>query len=436
MEWVAEGLVQNIQNDTGKLATSVAKERELSARYMSDLATNVSVFKNSPMNTTAKTDPYVSNQAVLRQLNKQVHEENLLQKSIIIIQQSSAHFEESLIRSIQSAWATYDEWLSRSSVTVQGAWRGLADQMNGLEADKEWLAFSARSDHLLDPETPLRSPDVIIYPAKEDPSVMGVHTGLLERKQRFTRTFKESYYVLTPAGFLHEYESSDMLGGKGPVFSLFLPMCTLGPPSTSTSKAHKFHIEGRKDGTGTTKTGGSVRKSLSLSGRSAHAWSFRARSHEEMMEWWNDIRMLCARYLVASEAMDRGGPIEAAVRSVGYETEEEETEEGSSVEEEEEEEGLYDDAREAVQEERVTEPPGYGEHEEVIHGYGVSTCFPRRDQFSDRSKEQDEKKVSRRPSKRQQEKAPEGKGPHPEVQRSSINGAGPAPAESRFHEDI
>ena len=83
--------------------------------------------------------------------------------------------------------------------------------------------------------------------------------------------------------------------------------------------------------------------------------------------------MLCARYLVASEAMDRGGPIEAAVRSVGYETEEEETEEGSSVEEEEDE-GLYDDAREAVQEERVTEPPSY-EPEEAVHSYGVSTSF-------------------------------------------------------------
>jgi len=67
---------------------------------------------------------------------------------------------------------------------------------------------------------------------------------------------------------------------------------------------------------------------------------------------------------------------------------------------------------------------------------GWAPLFPHRDQFSDRSGEQDEKKLGRRPSKRQQEKAPEGKGPHPEVQRSNVNGAGPAPAESRFHEDI
>jgi hypothetical protein len=49
--------VQNVQNDTGKLATNVAKERELSAKLVSELATSISVFKNTPMSITAKTDP-------------------------------------------------------------------------------------------------------------------------------------------------------------------------------------------------------------------------------------------------------------------------------------------------------------------------------------------------------------------------------------------
>lgn len=55
-----------------------------------------------------------------------------------------------------------------------------------------------------------------------------------------------------------------------------------------------------------------------------------------MMEWWNDIRMLVARYLVASEQIERSGPVAAAVRAAGYVSEEEEEEEaeGSSVEEE------------------------------------------------------------------------------------------------------
>ncbi|KAJ7154143.1 hypothetical protein C8R46DRAFT_911806 [Mycena filopes] len=349
--------IKNVQNDTGKLATNVAKERELSTRLIAELSSDISSFKNTPLAVTSKTDPYVANAAVVRQLTKQVHEENLLQKSIIIMQQNSAHFEEGIVRALQSAWQTYDEWQARNSASIASTHAGLSAHMASLAPDREWLAFSGRSDHLLDPDTPLRNPSTIIYPSKDDPSVGAVHTGLLERKKRYTRAYRERFFVLTPAGFLHEYASSDPMapGGREPLFSLFLPMCTLGPPSGANAKSHKFHIEGRKDGSGTTKAGGSVRRSLSLSRLRGgdHAWSFRARSREDMMEWWNDVRMLCARYLVASEQMERSGPVAAAVRAAGYVSEESDEEDGSSVEEEDEEdEGLeYADAD--------GEPPSY-----------------------------------------------------------------------------
>lgn len=58
-----------------------------------------------------------------------------------------------------------------------------------------------------------------------------------------------------------------------------------------------------------------------------------------MLEWWNDIRMLVARYLVASDQMERSGPVAAAVRQAGYISEDEddlsEQEDGSSLEEQE-----------------------------------------------------------------------------------------------------
>lgn len=360
----------------------MAKERELSAKYISELASHISAFKNTPMNVTSKSDPYVANMVVTRQLQKQVHEENLLQKSIIIMQQNSAHFEEGIVRAIQSAWQTFEEWQSRMSTSVQETWLHLGTHMASLAPDREWISFSARSDHLLDPETPLRDPENIVYPSKEDPSVIPVHTGLLERKKRFTRSYRESYFVLTPAGFLHEYSSSDPAssGGLAPMFSLFLPACTLGPPSPNNAKSHKFHIEGRKDGTGSTKTG-SFKLPLR---RGDHAWSFRARSREDMMEWWNDIRMLCARYLVASEQMERSGPVAAAVRAAGYVSEDdddeddEEEEEGSSVEEEEaEDDDLYEQAKGG--EDVEANPPSYSHPEKAnggiemgANGYAVS----------------------------------------------------------------
>jgi hypothetical protein len=408
---------------------------------------------------------YVGNLAVVRQLHKQVNEENALQKSIIIMQQNSAHFEEGIVRAIQSAWQTFDEWQSRMSASVQDTWRALGVHMASIPADHEWISFSARSDHLLDPDTPLRNPEAIIYPSKEDPSVIAVHTGYLERKKRFTRTYRESYFVLSPSGFLHEYSSSDPMQATSPLFSLFLPLCTLGPAASTGAKSHKFHIEGRKDGAGSIKTG-SLRN---IGRRSNYAWSFRARSHEDMMEWWNDIRMLCARYLVASDALERSGPIAAAVRAAGYLSEEEEAEEeeGSSVEEEQHEgdeedilpPGAFHDDLHEVDDD--TEPPSYRGHPHGLEtGYLVRSrvlphfiasdyhmpCPAQNDKKARGTPSPDDGGgVSRRPSQRQQEKAPEGRAPH------SVNGAVDADTEAdgagpiddanvgttgRFHESL
>jgi hypothetical protein len=154
--------IKNVQNDTGKLAATVAKERELSTKAIADLARAIGAVTNTPMSVAAKEDPFAVNLAVNRQLQRQVNEENALQKSIIIMQQNSAHFEEGIVRSIQSAWQTFDEWQSRMSTSVQETWRTLGVNMAQLMPDREWISFAARSDHLLDPETPLRNPDVSV----------------------------------------------------------------------------------------------------------------------------------------------------------------------------------------------------------------------------------------------------------------------------------
>jgi hypothetical protein len=316
------------------------------------------------------------------------------------MQQNSAHFEEGLVRALQSAWATFDEWQSRMSATVQDTWRAMGTSLAALAPDAEWIEFAARSDQLVDPDTPLRNPLAIQYPSKTDPAVLAVHTGYLERKKRFTRSYKEGYYVLTPAGFLHEYASSDPARDAEPLWSLFLPACTLGPPSKASnlSGSHKFHIEWKRnprEGTVGKPTG---LKRLSTLGRSnASAYSFRARSHAEMMEWWNDVRMLCSRYLVASEEVTRQGPVMAAVRQAGYVSESEsESEEGSSVEEEREE--AYVDAQADV-----GSLPAYDHHTPIKAGQGA-------EQQNGYTLTDDG--VKRRPSKRQMEKAPEGRSPH------------------------
>ena len=93
-------------------------------------------------------------------------------------------FEASLIQALQSAWATFNEWRTRMDNSVGEIWNNLHRDMSALPPDREWISFAAREDHLVDPETPLRDPQVINYPSKDDPSVIPVHSGMLERKKR------------------------------------------------------------------------------------------------------------------------------------------------------------------------------------------------------------------------------------------------------------
>ncbi|KAM0747057.1 hypothetical protein T439DRAFT_293287 [Meredithblackwellia eburnea MCA 4105] len=322
--------IRNIQQDTGKLAAAVAKERETSTKMITDLARSITMLKNTPMHVHAKEDPWYvyTNSLVARQLQKQVHEENALQKSIIIMQQNSEHFEEGVVRAIQMAWSTFDEWNSRTSSQVQETWAIMGQQMRSVAPTTEWIAFASRNEYLLDPDTPLRNPLTINYPGKDDPSVIPVHQGILERKKRYTRTYKEAFYILTPAGYLHEHASSDLSKHPNPELSLFLPECTLGAPTNANARSHKFYVEGKKA------IGGDVGQKNGIFSTDV-SFVFRARSHDEMLEWWNDCKQLSKVYLTASEPFDRSGPVPAAVRAAGYVSEEEESEEedGSSVEE-------------------------------------------------------------------------------------------------------
>ena len=76
------------------------------------------------------------------------------------------------------------------STSVWETWRSLGVRMASIPPDHKWITSSARSDHLLDPEMPLPNSEAVNYPSKQDSSVIGVHTGYLERKKQFTRVYE------------------------------------------------------------------------------------------------------------------------------------------------------------------------------------------------------------------------------------------------------
>ena len=99
---------------------------------------------------------------------------------------------------------------------------------------------------LIDPNAPTRAVDAISFPGMNHGATQALREGHLERKKRFTKSYTESYFILTPSGYLHERKSSDPSNTTMPAFSLFLPECSLGPASKESDKSHKFHVEGNK----------------------------------------------------------------------------------------------------------------------------------------------------------------------------------------------
>ncbi|KAG0150952.1 hypothetical protein CROQUDRAFT_37461 [Cronartium quercuum f. sp. fusiforme G11] len=293
--------IRNIIQDTGKLASLVAAERETSTKLITSLARSIALVKSNPIAVESRQDPWLCNHIVLEQLRKQVYEENMLQKSILIMQTNSAQFEEALVRAIQTVWSIYDEYNDRKSVEVHNRWANSTQLVQSISPNTEWLAFSSRKDSLLDPDTPLRKPQKITYPGDRDPSTMAIHQGILQRKKRFTKSYSEGYFVVTPAGYLHEFKSSDLSKTPTPELSIFLFDSTLGAPTPARARNHKFSLFLGKRTT-------FVRE---------QAYTFRTRSHAELMGWWEVLKELCKVYFISSVPQDRSGGVTAAVLAVG-----------------------------------------------------------------------------------------------------------------------
>jgi len=290
--------------DTGKLANLVAVERETSTKLITSLVRAITLAKNTPLSLDWRQDPWYCNQLVLEQLRKQVSEENMLQKSILIMQTQSAQFEEALVRSIQTAYTTFQEYNDKMHSQVRKNWAMSADLFKNITPITEWEAFSSRDDCLLDPQTPLRNPQKINYPGVREPSTAAIYQGILQRKKKYTKAYKEGYFVLTPSGFLHEFKSSNLTKNSVPELSIFLLECTLGAPSAPNSRSHKFTI--------------TIDKKGSFNRQQAH--TLRGKSHVEIMDWWNMLKDLAKVYLTSSTPQDHSGIVPAAVRAIGYDS--------------------------------------------------------------------------------------------------------------------
>lgn len=174
-------------------------------------------------------DPYLAHHIVENQMKKQVHKENDLQSALIRFQQQQGAFEEGISRKIQSSVKLYEEARVSQLEEIEQLHKRIATALQRTTPDFEWQYYlNTTENHLIDPNTPLRSTEAINFPGLGHASTKAIKQGYLERKKRFSKvrllslvvlprphtdffsssqSYKESYYVLTPSGYLHERRS-------------------------------------------------------------------------------------------------------------------------------------------------------------------------------------------------------------------------------------
>ncbi|KAK2064057.1 PH domain-containing protein [Colletotrichum caudatum] len=268
--------IKEIKNLSGDFKNSVDKEMDGTKRAVRVLQDALGQTDLDPSLTTGKQDPYLLRLAVDRQVERQIDEENYLHQAYLNLENSGRELEAIVVGEVQKAYNAYAGILKRESDAAYNAIDELRAGPISMPKDHEWAHFVQKDDQFVDPDTPIRSAEHIHYPGREHVACQEIRAGLLERKSKYLKSYTAGWYVLSST-HLHEFKSADK--GQAPVMSLYLPEQKLGSHSSEGGSSNKFILKGRQTG----------------SMHRGHTWVFRAESHDTMMAWYEDIKVLTER---------------------------------------------------------------------------------------------------------------------------------------------
>ncbi|KAF9135594.1 hypothetical protein BGW39_001920 [Mortierella sp. 14UC] len=288
--------IKALKSDSNLYNSKVFKEREATQERIGQLAKAIGLFEKvatgfQPDMEKSHSDPYLIHLALKQQLAKQVHEENLFARALQQCQEQTRTFEAHIIKEIKQILTAFAQYqVGHASAGFSQSWAQTEMALQVLQEDTEWLHFLDRhKNHLFPSELVDSNPEELEYPCKDNPYVHPVKTGHLSRQSSVLKNWKDGFFVLTLAGWLHVFSSSKDLGTDSvPERSIYLPTAVLGPHSDSAQRQHVFSLDGKGMG--------------GLLHRDAQTLTVRAHSREEMLSWWDEIAKRTHSALVTQTA--------------------------------------------------------------------------------------------------------------------------------------
>ncbi|KAG0164301.1 hypothetical protein DFQ28_010540 [Apophysomyces sp. BC1034] len=225
-------------------------------------------------------DPWLANLYVLRQLKREVDEENRLRLLMVPIQREMAAFEERLLETVKPAVQFCYERLA------PGAWDGSADAetapfkllLDQIVPKHEWSQFvEHQQKELVNEQNPTKDYLKINYPNKMNPYVMTLHKGILERPLGVRKQFAQRTFALSQSGYLHQFRMNDKVS---PERSIYIPNTTIVP---SIDISH-LASHGVDDGDHLAYTFEIHRPATAVLKRDK-TYIFRAQSRDDLLTW-------------------------------------------------------------------------------------------------------------------------------------------------------
>ena len=102
------------------------------------------------------------------------------------LESSGRELESIVVGEIQKAYNAYAGILKREADNAYSVIGELREGPIAMPKDQEWIHFVTHDDKFVDPNLPLRTPDMIHYPGQ---SAQEIRAGLLERKSKCLKSY-------------------------------------------------------------------------------------------------------------------------------------------------------------------------------------------------------------------------------------------------------
>lgn len=220
--------VQQLKNDPALVLDELLRRAEVTRSKMTHLS-RCCKQADKVNGQQVEMDPWVANLLVLRQLKREVDEENRLRLLMLPIQKETADFEQQVIQQIKPTIRYCYQ------VLAPGSWDGSEDKeaapfelmMDQIMPQQSWDQFvKANKANFVSETNPTKDYLKINYPNKFHPLVMTLLKGKLERKLGVRKQFIERNYVLSQGGYLHQFSLDDKVT---PEKTIYIPNTTIVP---------------------------------------------------------------------------------------------------------------------------------------------------------------------------------------------------------------